>query len=129
MCCAASPSSSASPEAGSPFAAAAGGVRVALRVTPRGGADRIDGVRRAADGAALLEVTVRAAPESGKANAAVVALMAKAWRVPKSSLALVAGAASRRKALFVPGDPTELLPRLEAWLSGRQGHDPEAARR
>ena len=99
-----------------PFAVVRDGVRVAVRVTPRAGRNRVDGTAEDADGAPLLRVAVTAAPEGGKANAALVKLLAKAWRLPKSSLSVVAGAASRRKTLLVRGDAPEIMRRVQEWL-------------
>jgi uncharacterized protein len=105
----------------SPFRAANHGVRVAIRLTPKAARERIHGVVADADGAAALKVAVTAAPEAGHANLALIALLAKSWRVPKSSLTLVSGAADRRKLIELAGDPKALLARLEAWRDGRPG--------
>ena len=105
----------------SPFTAAADGLKVALRVTPKAGRNRIDGVAADADGGAVLKVAVTAAPEGGKANAALIKLLAKEWRLPKTTLAIAGGAAARRKLLHVSGEPAELMSRLERWLEAR--HD------
>jgi uncharacterized protein (TIGR00251 family) len=98
----------------SPFAAASDGVRVRIRLTPGASADRIVGRIAEADGGVALKVTVTAIAESGKANAALIALLAKRWRLPKRDIAIVAGAADRRKILHVAGAPTVLLPVLAA---------------
>lgn len=100
--------------AASPFSAVAGGVRVALRVTPRASRNAVAGLAATADGGAALKVTVTTVPEDGKANQAVVELLAKAWRTPKSSISVVSGATDRNKIILVAGDPAELLPRLTA---------------
>jgi uncharacterized protein (TIGR00251 family) len=107
--------------ASSPFTAAAGGLKVALRVTPKAGRNRIDGVAADAAGGAVLKVAVTAAPEGGKANAALIKLLAREWRLPKTTLAIVGGAAARRKLLHVSGEQAELMSRLERWLEAR--HD------
>ncbi|HYW63012.1 MAG TPA: DUF167 family protein, partial [Bradyrhizobium sp.] len=44
------------------------GVSVALRVTPRGGRNEIDGIETLADGRTVLKVRVRAIAEGGEAN-------------------------------------------------------------
>lgn len=100
-----------------PFAPAEGGVRVALRVAPKSARNRVERVTRDAAGAAMLKVAVTAAPERGRANAAVIALLAKEWRLPKSAFTVAAGAADRRKSLFVAGDPAQLMKRLEGWMA------------
>lgn len=99
----------------SPFRAAAGGVAVAVRVIPRARRTRIDGIVADAGGAAAVKVAVTAPPADGKANAAVVALLAEAWNVPKSAIEVASGAADRRKTVIVAGDPAMVLARLEAW--------------
>lgn len=96
--------------------AVAGGVRVALRVTPKAAQDRFQGVVADAGGQQRIKVAVRAVPEDGKANEAVVRLVAKAWQVPRSAVALVAGHHDRSKLLQVAGDPQELLARLTGWM-------------
>ena len=98
-----------------PVRPVADGVRVSLRVTPRGGRDAVRGLAADADGQVRVKIAVVAAPEDGKANAAVVALLARTWRVPKSSLSVVAGATDRSKVLHVAGDPADLAARLDAW--------------
>ena len=99
-----------------PFAAAAGGVRVAIRLTPRARADRLDGIVRTADGAPVLKASVTAPPAEGRANDALLALLAKSWGVPRRDLAIVGGARSRNKTVHVTGDPAELLKRLAVLL-------------
>ena len=85
-----------------------------LRVTPNAGADRIDGTELRDDGSAVLRVRVRAVPDKGKANAAVIALLAKALGVPKSAVELVSGDTARLKTIAIEGDPAALAVRLEA---------------
>jgi uncharacterized protein (TIGR00251 family) len=103
-------------DARSPFRGAVDGVRVALKVAPKAAADRIIGCAADAEGGSVLKVAVTAVPEAGKANDAVIALLAKAWKLPKRDLSIAAGAASRRKTLHVAGDPARLLPLLRAAL-------------
>lgn len=111
----------------SPFRAVAEGVRVAVRVTPKAAADRVRGIVLDEAGAAALQVAVTAAPEDGRANKAVTALLAKCWRVPRTSVAVVQGATDRRKLLLVrAGDPAALAARLDAWAAD-QGFNSEDA--
>lgn len=91
------------------------GVAVAVRLTPKASANRIDGLTPVADGVAL-RARVTAAPENGKANAALIKLLAKAWKLPKTALTVAAGAKDRRKTIHVAGDPAILLPRIQHWL-------------
>ncbi|GAB4542993.1 MAG: DUF167 domain-containing protein [Parvularculaceae bacterium] len=52
-----------------------------------------------------LRVRVTAAPEKGKANSAIVKLVAKAFGVPKSAVRLVGGEKSRIKTIEIDMDP------------------------
>lgn len=84
-------------------------MRLAVRVTPRGGRDAIEGWLRDEAGRAVLKVRVAAAPTDGSANAAVIGLVAKALRRPKSSIRLVAGETARLKLIEADGvDEAEL---------------------
>lgn len=95
-----------------PWSATATGVVVTVRLTPRGGRDGLDGVATLADGQTVLKARVRAAPTEGEANAALVALLAKAAGVPKSSVGLIAGQTARIKRLAITGDPATLVAAL-----------------
>ena len=100
-----------------PWRYGADGVSIALRVTPRGGMDRIDGIETLADGRGVVKVRVRAIAEGGEANRAVTELLAKALKVRKSDVRLQSGATSRVKQIVVAGDPRllgEALRRLTA---------------
>jgi uncharacterized protein YggU (UPF0235/DUF167 family) len=59
------------------------GISVALRVTPRGGRDDIDGVETLANGRTVVKVRVRAIAEGGEANRAVTELLAKRLAFPR----------------------------------------------
>lgn len=89
-----------------------GGVRLAVRVTPKAARNAIAGIAPEADGGAVLKVSVTAVPEDGKATAAVIALLAKHWRLPKSDFSVITGATDRRKTLLIAGDPVALLDHL-----------------
>ena len=84
-----------------------GGVRFAVRVTPRAGVDRVDTVVEGA-----LRLRVAAAPADGEANAAVCRVLATELGVGRGSVRLVAGATGRRKLVEVDGvDPAALRAR------------------
>ncbi len=95
-----------------PWAAEPGGVVFWLRLTPKGGRDAIEGVETLADGRSVLKARVRAAPEDGRANAALIELIAKALRAPKNAVAIRSGETSRLKKIFVAGDPASYLDAL-----------------
>lgn len=68
-----------------------------VRVQPKARKNAVVGWRGEA-----LRVTVTAAPEDGKANRAVMDLLADALAVPVSSISLVRGATSRDKWFRLP---------------------------
>lgn len=72
--------------------------RLAVRLTPRGGADRVEG---AADGA--LRVRVAAPPVDGQANRALLRLLADELGVARGAVRLVAGESGRTKVVEVDG--------------------------
>ena len=105
----------------SPVTAAAEGVRVAVRLTPRASRNAVQGLAVEADGGMVLKVAVTAVPEQGKANAALIKLLAKSWRLPKSAIDVTGGATDRRKTLTVRGETAALTLKLEKWLGGIDG--------
>ena len=97
-----------------PWRATLEGVIVACRLTPKGGRDAIEGVARLSDGTSVLLARVRSAPENGRANEALCALLAAKLDAPASRVRLTAGARSRLKQVAVTGDPDALIARLRA---------------
>ena len=91
-----------------PWRTSPAGISIALRVTPRGGRDDIDGVETLSDGRSVLKVRVRAVADGGEANRAVTELLAKVLGVPKARLKLLSGATSRLKQIAIEGDPNAL---------------------
>ena len=75
--------------------------RFRVRLTPRGGQDRIDGVSPTGE----LRARVRAIPEAGAANAALGRLVASTLGVPRGAVSLEAGHRGRTKQLRVDGLP------------------------
>ncbi|MCO5132404.1 MAG: DUF167 domain-containing protein [Xanthobacteraceae bacterium] len=102
-----------------PWRYSTAGISVALRVTPRGGRDDIDGVETLANGKSVVRVRVRAIAEGGEANRAVTDLLARALKVPKRDVRLLAGATSRLKQIAVDGDPRRLGEALKALVAGK----------
>ena len=87
------------------------GIRIAVRAQPKAGRDAIEGVRAFPDGERLA-VRIAAAPDRGRANAAIGALLAKALGVPPSAVSIAAGETGRDKVVAVAGDPAALLSRF-----------------
>jgi uncharacterized protein (TIGR00251 family) len=91
-----------------PWRAVSDGVQLAVRVTPRGGRDAIDGIETLSDDRSVLKLRVRAVAEGGEANRAVIELLAKSLGVSKSAIRLRSGATSRLKQVVISGDPAAL---------------------
>lgn len=77
--------------------------RITVKLTPGARKNEVAGWETDAAGARFLRVSVTAAPEKGKANAALVKLLAKHWGIPKSAITLVRGETSRVKVIEVQG--------------------------
>lgn len=88
--------------------AAADGVLIDVRLTPRGGRDAIDGIERRADGAVVLKARVRPPAHAGEANAALCRLLARATGSAPGKVTLVAGAAARTKRVRIEGNAANL---------------------
>jgi uncharacterized protein len=92
----------------------AAGARVRLKVTPGASRDGVQGIAVDGAGRPHLAARVSAPPEAGKANAALIELLAKRWRVARSDLEVVSGARARRKVLQIHGSAEALIARIEA---------------
>jgi len=97
-----------------PWSVVAGGLIVTARLTPRGGRDAIDGIEKRADGQCVLKVRVRAIAREGEANAALLALMARATGVSQRQVTLMSGTTARIKRLMIAGDGPTLAAALAA---------------
>ncbi len=86
-----------------------GGTRLRLRVKPGARSDAILGAHGGA-----LKLSVSAAPEKGKANGAVCALIARALELPASTVEIVSGQTGRDKAVWIPLPPDEVGRRLSS---------------
>jgi uncharacterized protein len=86
-----------------PWRVVAGGLALAVRVTPKSSRDAVDGLETRGAQTAL-KVRVRAPPEDGKANAAVAEVIAHWLDVAKRSVAVTGGLTSRDKTVTLSGD-------------------------
>jgi uncharacterized protein (TIGR00251 family) len=107
---------------GLPFATTTGGVRLRIRLTPRA-AERIIGLAEEVGGGVALKVAVNAPPEDGKANEALLRLLARTLDLPRRDFSIALGATQRHKTIHIAGDAAALLPRLskrlQPWLGGK----------
>ncbi|MGV3633469.1 MAG: DUF167 family protein [Pseudorhodoplanes sp.] len=99
--------------AAAPWTVTSSGLSIAIRLTPKGGRDAIDGIETLSDGRPVLKARVRAAPTEGEANAALISLLAKTLDVPRRTVTLAAGETARIKRIVIDGDGAALAARLE----------------
>ncbi|MDE3085689.1 MAG: DUF167 domain-containing protein [Acidobacteriota bacterium] len=96
------------------FDVAKEGLVLRVRVQPGAGSSAVVGLHGDA-----LKVRVAAPPVSGRANDALLELLARALGVPVSALTVSAGVTGRDKRVLVTGlDDVELARRLEVAVSG-----------
>ena len=90
------------------------GVLVRVMGAPKASRNQIDGVVASTQGSAV-KVRVTAAPENGKANQAILKLLAKAWHVPVSHLSVASGQTDRHKTVLVAGNAAAQIDHLRKW--------------
>lgn len=98
--------------------AADDGLIVLVKLTPRARAARIEGMTSEPGPQGpqrVVKASVTAPPEDGKANAALIDLLAKSWRLPKRAFTIVGGATHRLKRVEVRG-PASQIRRLHEQL-------------
>jgi uncharacterized protein len=87
-----------------------------VRLAPRAAAERIMGLAADSEGGVALKIAVTAPPEAGKANDALLKLLAKSLRLPRTAFSIALGASDRRKLVDVAGDVDALSRRLDEVL-------------
>jgi len=89
------------------------GARLAIRLTPKAGRAGFRGIAEGADGAAYIKAGVTAPAEGGKANKALLKLLARELGLPASTMSIASGAQARQKSIQIAGDPAQIKKRLE----------------
>lgn len=88
---------------------------LAVRLTPRSAKDGIGGLWRDEKDMAWLQVQVRAVPEKGRANEALIRLLAKRLKLPAKDVLLESGDTSRLKRLRLVGRAERAAAMTEEW--------------
>lgn len=88
-----------------------------MRVTPNASKEGISGLWRGPNGEARLVIRVSAPPDKGRANKAVLKLLAKTLALPKSAVSLTGGEKDRAKTVAIAGDSSEIAARLKAIIA------------
>lgn len=101
-----------------PYTAVAGGVRLAVRLTPRASRNGVDGIAADANDRPILKLRLVAPPVEGAANEALVAYLADALSVRKADITIRSGETSRNKILHLAGDGAALIARLDRLVAG-----------
>jgi uncharacterized protein YggU (UPF0235/DUF167 family) len=85
---------------------------VAIRLSPGARTDRLVMIAATAEGGSVLKASVTAPAEGGRANEALLQLLARAWHLQRRNLSIVAGSTSRNKAVHMAGDPQQLIDKI-----------------
>lgn len=96
-----------------------GRLRLNLRLTPNAKHTGVTGTAEDAHKQAYLKISVTSVPEGGKANAALIKVLSKEWKLPKSSLSIVKGHTDRRKVIEIGGNMDMVLTKLSNWYENR----------
>ncbi|MBS0185196.1 MAG: DUF167 domain-containing protein [Proteobacteria bacterium] len=98
------------------------GVTLRLKVTPCSKVSKIESIQDDGPSSSglfqekILKISLKDSPEKGRANAALLKLLSRTWKVPKTNLHLLNGEISRQKVLLIKGDPEKLEQHLKKWL-------------
>ena len=95
----------------------AGGLRLAVKLVPGAARQGIEGRVPAPGGGSALKIAVGAPAVDGKANAALIRLLAEALGIAKGTITVVAGATQRYKLLHIAGESGSLAKRLAPLLA------------
>lgn len=98
-----------------PWKTTADGIVIAIRLTPRGGRDRLDEIIHTEDNT-YIKARVFAPPVDGAANTALVKLLSKTLSAPKSKIRFISGKTSRIKRISIEGNPAKLISILRGIL-------------
>lgn len=90
-----------------------GDVLLSVRLTPRAKKESAGGLWYDSGGAAWLCASVRAVPEKGQANAALIHMLSRLFLIPASTIALEAGGVSRLKRVRIAGDGDRIITTLQ----------------
>ncbi len=97
------------------FIPAKDGLRFTVKLTPKGRANALCGTMPAPDGGDILKACVTAAPEDGKANEALIRILAETWNLPRTDFSIASGATSRLKGILITGNTDILMARTPQW--------------
>ena len=91
---------------------------VAVHLTPNASRNEVTGLEKIDGKATRLKVKVTTDPEKGKANKALSALLAKYFKLPKSSIEVISGSKSRTKGVLIRGSHADIEQKIDQVLRG-----------
>ncbi len=94
-----------------------GALRLNLKLTPKANKTALLGTAKDAAGQTYLKASVTAVPENGKANIALIKLLAKEWKIAKSHITIIRGATNTRKTIEIAGEIDKVRQLINIWLS------------
>ena len=89
---------------------------VELRVQPKARRTALECSALGHSKGGALKAAVTAPAEDGKANEAVVALLAAEWHLPRSAFDVLRGVTARDKVFSISGEPAALADRIAEWV-------------
>jgi len=93
---------------------------VTIRLSPRANVDGLLAIVATPAGR-VLKASVTAPPDAGRANEALLRLLARTWHLPHRNLAIIAGCTSRDKVVRVGGDPRQLIDKITSEIASLPG--------
>lgn len=77
-------------------------MEITIKLTPNSKKNEITGWDDNNSKEKILKVRVTAIPEDGKANKALIALLSKHWKIPKTAIKIIRGETNRLKTIEIP---------------------------
>jgi uncharacterized protein (TIGR00251 family) len=77
------------------------GIELFVKVTPKAAKNRIGEIKEESTGHYALKIYVTSPPENNQANQAVIELIGKQFKIPKSLINIISGGTSRHKTLLL----------------------------
>jgi uncharacterized protein len=79
------------------------------------------GVAASGEGGRVLKATVTAPAEAGRANEALLRLLARKLHLPRRDFSIIAGSAARNKTVRIAGDPQQLFEKISSEIARLSG--------
>lgn len=74
---------------------------ITVKLTPKAARNEVQGWSEGVEGNKILKCSVTTVPEKGKANKALITLLSKHFRVPKSAISILRGETDRIKTIEI----------------------------